>query len=162
AAVTGIVRAHRGSVSVESVPGKGTRFCVALPPAASQADGEPENAEIELRGCGSVLVVDDEDLVRNMARLTLERCGYAVETASNGQSAIEIFAQSPSAFSAVLLDLTMPVMDGEEALHHLKGIQPNVAVVLSSGYNETEAFEKFQDRGACGFLQKPYTPAALA
>jgi CheY-like chemotaxis protein len=85
-----------------------------------------------------------------------------VEVAGDGRAAVETFAARPADFVAVLLDLTMPVMDGEEALRHLQQIRPGVAVVLTSGYSEDDAVRRFQDRGLRGFLQKPYTAATLA
>jgi PAS domain S-box-containing protein len=153
AAVTGIIRAHRGAISVESSPGKGSTFTVTLP--ASELAGEA-------RECGTVLVVDDEEVVCDLARQTLERCGYEVEVAGDGRAAVETFAARPADFVAILLDLTMPVMDGEEALRHIQQIRPGVAVVLTSGYSEDDAVRRFQDRGLRGFLQKPYTAATLA
>src|SRR5689334_1741020 len=97
-----------------------------------------------------------------MARVSLERCGYTVETAVDGRAAVEAFSARPHEFTAVLLDLAMPVMDGEEALQHIKKIRSDVTVILSSGYSEMEAVNRFHDRGLSGFLQKPYTATALA
>ncbi len=116
----------------------------------------------EIRGYGHLLVVDDEELTRNMARFTLERCGYTVQLVNDGRAAVEAFAADPGAFAAVLLDLAMPVMNGEEALERMQEIQPGVRVVLSSAYPEMEALSKFRDRRLAGFLQKPYTATALA
>jgi PAS domain S-box-containing protein len=161
AAVTGIVRAHRGSISVDTAPGRGTAVTVVLP-ACESADGAAPEPQRELRGYGNVLVVDDEDLVRNMARFALERCGYTVEQAADGRAAVDAVAARPAEFAAVLLDLTMPVMSGEEALTHIRRIRPDLPVLLSSGFSESEALKRFADRGLAGFLQKPYTATALA
>jgi len=161
AAVTGIVRGHRGSISVETAQGQGTALTVVLP-ACEKADGGPPDPQRDLRGYGNVLVVDDEDLVRNMARFALERCGYTVEQAADGRDAVEKLTARPSEFAVVVLDLTMPVMSGEEALTHIRAIRPDLPVLLSSGFSETEAVKRFADRGLAGFLQKPYTATALA
>ena len=97
-----------------------------------------------------------------MARFTLQRCGYTVDTAADGRVALDLFAKRPDEFDAVLLDLTMPVLNGEETLRHIQSIRPDMRVVLSSGYSEAEALRRFHDRGLAGFLQKPYTATVLA
>ena len=116
----------------------------------------------DLAGTGTLLVVDDEELVRRFARDVLEGYGYDVLEAANGQEAVELFRQQAGQIAVVLLDMTMPVMDGEEALRQLKSIRPEVRVILSSGYNEVEAVQRFAGEGSADFIQKPYHPAALA
>ncbi|SPE41846.1 hypothetical protein SBA3_4690007 [Candidatus Sulfopaludibacter sp. SbA3] len=106
--------------------------------------------------------VDDEDMVRGLAKFTLERCGYTTELAANGKEGLDAFTAHPGEFAAVLLDLTMPVMGGEEVLSHLQKIRAAMPVVLSSGFSEEEALHRFRDHGLAGFLQKPYTATALA
>ena len=119
-------------------------------------------ARTEVRGYGHVLVVDDEELVRAMARFTLERCGYTVEVATCGEEALKLFSARPRDFDAVLLDLTMPEMNGEEVLTRLRAVDPGVRVILSSGFGESEAMRGINNGQLVGFLQKPYTAAVLA
>lgn len=163
AAVLGIIRGHKGSISVDSERGKGSTFTVVFPATARQREkpGRPE-AEPEVRGYGTILVVDDEELVRNMARYTLQQLGYTVAVAEDGQAAVDRFTQAPDSFDAVLLDLTMPAMNGEEVLRRLRAIRADIPIVLSSGYTEAEAMGRFESQDLCAFLQKPYTATALA
>jgi PAS domain S-box-containing protein len=162
-AVLGIVRAHKGALKVYSQPGRGTTFKLLFPVFGDMPplENTPPAEAGELAGCGTVLIVDDEELVRHTARHTLERYGYRTLVAENGQEAVETFQRERNV-SLVLLDLTMPIMGGEETLRQLKTINPGVRVLLSSGYNETEAVERFAGEGLAGFIQKPYTAAGLA
>jgi PAS domain S-box-containing protein len=161
-AVMGIIRTHRGTISVATQPGQGTTITVVLPAASGEPTESETAPEAELRGYGHVLVVDDEELVRNMARFTLERYGYSVEVAVDGQDGVSKFSARPAEFSVVLLDLTMPVLHGEDALREIRKIRPDVPVVVSSGFSEAEAMRRFEELGPTGFLQKPYTATALA
>jgi CheY-like chemotaxis protein len=164
AAVLGIIKAHKGAVRVASRPGKGSTFSVYFPaPAAPEARGiGPPAAGETVRDKITVLVVDDEEAVREFARKALQRYGHRVLLASNGREAVEIFIRAPDRVSLVLLDLTMPLVAGEETLRHLQAIRPDVRVLLSSGYNETDVLPRFAGKRLAGFLGKPYTAAALA
>jgi two-component system, cell cycle sensor histidine kinase and response regulator CckA len=116
----------------------------------------------DLMAAGIVLIVDDEEIVRNTAKHALLRYGYQCLLAQDGAAALEAYQNCHDKVALVLLDLTMPVMSGEEAIQQLKLIDPNVKVLLSSGYDEIEAVKRFVDKGLAGFIQKPYTAAALA
>ena len=161
-AVQGIVQSHKGSLKVYSEPGKGTTFKVFFP-ASQQPAPEPEaTVKVSLQGEGTILVVDDEDIVRMTARNTLERYGYKTVLAADGKQAVSLYRTAPDSIDVVLLDLTMPVMNGEDALRQMQTINPRVRVLLSSGYNEVEAVQRFAGKGLAGFIQKPYTASSLA
>ncbi len=163
AAALGIVRGHGGTIKVYSVLNMGSTFKVFLPVSKDQSSLNAGTAAGQgLEGKGTVLVVDDEEMVRSTARLTLTHFGYEVELAENGHRGVERFKESPEIFSAVLLDLTMPVMGGEEALRRIQSVRPDVPVVLTSGFNEQEAVRRFAGKRLAGFLQKPFTAHQLA
>ena len=105
--------------------------------------------------------MEDEPAVRSIVKVTLERFGYRVLLAVNGVEALKIFLQAPDQITVVLLDWTMPLMSGEETLHRLRAIRPDLPVLLSSGYNEAEFIERFPGQGLAGFIGKPYSAATL-
>ncbi len=161
-AALGIVRGHKGAVKVISAPTQGTVFEVLFPTSAElPAHVQPREQGRLVRGRGTVLVADDEDIVRNFVQHALTRAGYEVILAENGAEALNIFSQHSSRISLVLLDLVMPVMSGEEALPHLFAMKPNVPVIVSSGRTEEECMRKLREPRVSGWLQKPYTPASL-
>lgn len=157
AAVLGIVRGHNGALKVYSEQGKGTTFKLLLPCADGPAEPLDETMTTGTwRGSGLILVVDDEDTVRNVGCRMLESMGFETARAANGLEAVEIFRKEPERFAAVLLDLTMPQMDGNEAFTELRRIRPDVRVLLISGFNEQDAINRFAGKGLSGFLQKPF------
>jgi len=162
-AVLGIVRGHKGAIKVYSTPGQGTTFKVLFPAGEhAAAKALPASARTDLRGTGTILVADDEDIVRRTANSALERQGYRVLLATNGQEAVDLFRERGSEVALVLLDLTMPVLGGEQVLRELRRIRPAVKILLSSGFNEVEAIHRFAGKGLSGFIQKPYTATQLA
>ncbi len=165
-AALGIVRGHHGAIGVRSEPEKGTTFTVLFPVLREQAHIRRSGAEIlperDLRGVGTVLVVDDDLAVRSLASTALRDAGYAVELAEDGVQAIERMRQLGSQVSLILLDLTMPQLGGAEAALELRRIQPDIPIVAMSGYGDVEVMERFSGARIDDFLPKPFGPEQLA
>lgn len=164
-AVLGIVRGHHGTLKVYSKPGKGTTIKVLFPIAPDELmpNGSYEGAmPSDWRGTGIILLVDDEESIRAMGNRMLERLGFQVLAAADGRAALEIYRARREEIALVLLDLTMPHMDGAETFRELRRIDPSVRVVMSSGYTESEIAPRFASDRLSGFLQKPYALYALA
>ncbi len=163
-AVLGILRGHHGALLIDSTPDNGTAIKVLLPPAdteVSSPDGEarPSDAEEVVSAPivrGKVLVVDDEEMVREVCATMLKSIGFKVLEASDGREAVEVFQAHSDEIICVILDLNMPTLDGIEAYTELCRIRPDIRVILSSGYNEQEALTRFSGQGFAGFIQKPY------
>jgi len=161
AAVLGIIRGHKGAIKVYSELGKGSTIKILLP--ASDKPQELFNGsahESEWRGSGVILLVDDEETIRGIGREMLTELGFEVITAKDGREALEIFKKNMS-IATVILDLTMPHMDGEQCFRELRRLAPELKVIISSGYNEHEVTQKFVGKGLAGFIQKPYKLSTL-
>jgi nitrogen-specific signal transduction histidine kinase/CheY-like chemotaxis protein len=164
AAVLGIIRGHKGALKVYSELGRGTTFKILLPCSDATVErmlSTPPMAEPAWRGQGTVLVVDDEETVRTVTARILETLGFTAVLASDGREALEIYRREPSRFTIVLLDLTMPHMDGEETFRQLRHLNPGVRVVLMSGFNQQEAVSRFTGKGLAGFVQKPFEVGSI-
>jgi len=163
AAVLGIVRGHRGAIEIDSGPSRGTSFRIFFPMADehTERDSAAVQKGLDWTGTGTILVVDDDEGVLELARETLRRCGLRTLTAVDGRSGVEAFAENPGSIDAVLLDRTMPGLTGEEVVAELRKIDPNVRIVLASGYSEERASVDFHSNDLAGFLQKPFVPEEL-
>lgn len=160
AAVLGIIRGHHGAINVYSEVNRGTTFKILLPATKQQArkQGDQEDSDMrEWRSDGTLLVVDDEEGILSVMKMTLERCGFEVLTAKNGRDGIDIFRKQAPRIRAVILDMTMPEMNGEESYRELRRIRSDVPVILSSGHSEQDATSRFSGKGLAGFVKKPFT-----
>jgi PAS domain S-box-containing protein len=161
AAVLGIVRGHKGAIKVYSEPGRGTTFKILLPASSRAVTHVNDVQEIDLwQGTGTVLLVDDEEIVRGIGSELLKELGFTTLTANDGREALEVFKSNPD-ITLVILDLTMPHMDGEQCYRELRQLKPDIKVIISSGYNEQEVSQKFVGKGLAGFIQKPYRLSVL-
>lgn len=162
ATMLGTVRAHRGGVKVRSTVGQGTEFTLLFPAGAlHRRTALPMPSVARLPDNARILVVDDEQDIRDVVRAVLESRGATVLTAEDGLRGVEVFRENSSRIDLVLLDMTMPGMSGEEVLREIRAINPSARVLLSSGYSESEANQRFSSHRANGFVQKPYTANEL-
>jgi len=163
AAVLGIVRGHRGAIRVYSEVGRGTTFKLLFPASDYSAHKlEPKLQVVSgYHGAGKILLADDEDTIRNLCRRMLQRVGFEVIVAADGREAVDLFAKDKDSIQLVILDLTMPHLDGEACYRELRQLKPGVKVILSSGYNEQDIVTRFTGKGLAGFVQKPYTSEEL-
>ncbi|MGB9500262.1 MAG: PAS domain-containing protein [Dissulfuribacterales bacterium] len=159
AAVLGIVRGHHGAIKVYSEPGKGTTFKVLFPAVSREAvaiNHRLKGAVSPWRGRGTVLLVDDEEILRDLGKEMLEMLGLTVLLAEDGMQALEVYRQHAADIACVILDMTMPHMGGEQAFRKLCQLNKDIKVIIASGYSESDIEDKFLGKGLSGFLQKPY------
>ena len=162
AAVIGIVRGHKGFVKVYSEPGCGSTFKVFFPASSHSVSANSNDAgKSDWSGTGRILLVDDEESVRDVGKALLQELGFEVETAVDGFDALTRFKNNPGVFKCVILDLTMPRIDGEETFIELRKLRADINVVISSGYNGQNVMRKFSGKGKAGFIQKPYNLSDL-
>ncbi|MEQ8171883.1 MAG: PAS domain S-box protein, partial [Candidatus Eremiobacterota bacterium] len=160
AAVLGIVRGHHGTITASSKPGSGSTFTVFLPVSEkfeSTCTDIDRNSHIK----DTVMVIDDEQTVLSVAEAMLKKLDFNVLTENDSRKTVELFNNNKDKISLVILDMTMPYMDGSEVFKQLKTIKPDVKVILMSGYNEQAAINHFTEKELAGFIQKPYSVEEL-
>jgi PAS domain S-box-containing protein len=160
AAVMGIVRSHKGLIRVRTSPGEGTAFRVLFPAVSGVAPkiGRPTAERSDWRGSGTILVVEDEEGVREVAERILQEIGFQTISAEHGRRALEIMEEIGDSVTAVLLDLSMPRMGGAETFRRLRARRPELPILMMSGYTEQVVAPQFSGLGPgpTGFLQKPF------
>jgi len=162
ASVYGIIKSHDGYIDVTSEKGHGTTFTIFLPASEKDVEGTADTAAKLIKGSGTLLVVDDEELVLKVGVNMLEKLGYTVLGAKNGKEAVDIFNANKDKILMVILDIIMPDMGGGEVYDKIKSINPEVKVLLSSGYSVDGQAIELLERGCDGFMQKPFTMEELS
>ena len=155
AAVYGTVKEHSGTISVCSEPGRGTVFRVCLPSGLSAAVQAAPREEA-VQGRGGIMLVDDEAIIRLSGHCLLEELGYQVYLAEDGEQALELYARESASIELVILDMVMPKLSGKETFLRLKGLDPGIRVLFSSGFHREGTVNELQELGAKGFIHKPY------
>jgi PAS domain S-box-containing protein len=162
ASVYGIIKNHGGFIDVYSKKDIGTTFKIHLPASEKEPVKEKKVYENVLRGTETILLVDDEDMIIQVGQDMIESLGYEILTAKNGKEAVEIYEKNIEKIDMVILDIIMPVMDGGETYDKLKEINPDIKVLLSSGYGINGQATEILDCGCNGFIQKPFNMKALS
>ena len=162
ASVYGIIKSHGGYIDVSSEKEKGTTFTLYLPASENEAVQEKAVPAEMLKGTGTILLIDDEKMILDVGRELLEELGYTVLSALSGREALDIFQKNSDKIDLVIMDMIMPGMGGGETFDRLRTINPNIKVLLSSGYSVNGQASKILHRGCDGFIQKPFNLNQLA
>ena len=162
ASVYGIIKSHSGYIDVHSEKEKGTTFTIYLPASEKEAVREKTVPAAMLKGTGAILLIDDEKMILDVGRELLEELGYTVLSALSGREALDIFQKNSDKIDLVIMDMIMPGMGGGETFDRLRAINPNIKVLLSSGYSVNGQASKILHRGCDGFIQKPFNLNRLA
>ena len=163
-ALLGIITAHKGALQLSSEPGKGTTFKVYLPVqiSASAEEGSPhQEAQTPWKGSGTVLLVEDEEQGLFVGKAILKAIGFTVIGASNGREALVMYKENAADITLVLTDMGMPVMDGYELFRELKMINPELPIVISSGFGDSDVTARIPRKEIAGLIHKPYDPDQL-
>jgi len=163
--VYGIVHSHRGLIAVESAPGKGTRFVLDFPipaSAAAEQDAAREADHARHGGTETLMVVEDEELLSELLKASLEALGYTVVVAGNGDQALGMYESVGEEIDLVISDLGLPGMSGRELYEKIRAIRKDARVIIATGYIDPETRTELLNLGACGFIQKPYLPDEVA
>ena len=162
ASVYGIIKNHGGYIEVQSQKGQGSQFSIFLPASAKQVLTVAESAPEIIKGSGTILMVDDEEMVLDVGARVLKKLGYTVLESNNGRHAVELYKKLQDKINLVVLDIVMPDMGGGEVYDRLKEINPDVKVLLSSGYSIDDQASEILERGCDDFIQKPFSLKAMA
>ena len=162
ASVYGMIKNHDGMINVESKKGEGTTFAIYLPASKKEITKEKELSHEVFRGKETVFLIDDEDMIIDVSQEIIKALGYTVLVARSGKEAIEIYEKNKEKIDMVILDMIMPGMGGRETYDRMKDINPDIKVLLSSGYGIDGEAEEILERGCDGFLQKPFNMKKLS
>jgi CheY-like chemotaxis protein len=162
ASAYGIIKGHGGYIDVDSIRGRGTAFSIYLPASKKKVREVAKTAERLVKGTGTVLLVDDEEVILEVGRELLEALGYRVVLAQDGKEAVKVYGKNQDKIDIVVLDVVMPGMGGGEAYDRMKDINPDIKVLLSSGFSIDGEASKILERGCNGFIQKPFTMKELS
>lgn len=162
AAAYGIVKGHKGLITVYSTPGQGTTFHIYLPASEKGRSRELRLPQGVVRGEGTILLIDDEEMILKVASQLMEALGYKVLIAKGGQAGLKTYEELVHQVDLVVLDMIMPDMGGGEVFERLKEINPRVKVLLSSGYAVNGQAKQILEKGCKGFIQKPFSLAELS
>ena len=162
ASVYGIIKNHGGYIEVQSQKGHGSEFSIFLPASARKVLKITEPAPEIMKGSGTILIVDDEEMVLDVGVRVLKKLGYTVLESNNGRNAVELYAKVQDKIDLVILDIVMPDMGGGDVYDRLKEINPDVKVLLSSGYSIDDQAREIMERGCDGFIQKPFSVKSMS
>jgi CheY-like chemotaxis protein len=163
AMVYGIIKNHGGFIRAYSEEGRGAQFSIHLPLSTSGAETvESENGTAPVMGEGRILVVDDEELVREMAFDMLIDLGYNAVAVANGREAVDYYSKHSEKIDLAIIDMVMPEMGGRECFQRLRELNPSIRAILSTGFGKDGAAQEIMDEGMTGFVQKPYRISELS